>query len=289
MFFLKTNVDDDEEFYSRMSHKKISKYQKHEESIEKSLRKSRKTMMQRNDDSFIGNNHSQQVDQDIYIISKTTIQSATSLTQPEQSETNATTDSETDAYDSAFADEFYGSGDDRSSVLFNDTILTWSTLTTCELDQSFDLLSLDSGLSSSFSVSIDTLSPPKAKIATVVAPNMLYFDSMLRNALSSKSSSDFDLFSSPVEFVSSVSAMLKNAFLSLSKSSIKRIFHSVLSRFLTRKSFLEFNQAVDKINIPQTLFLSKISLFKSINRVSLSEYKTNLIYRFYAFYSFNFC
>lgn len=229
--------------------------------------------------------------------------------------------------DDAFStSSYYIDEDDFCHLtLFND-----SNLTVSDTMETFDLYSLDSGFNSSFSAaSAFSLHTPMAEfdagcsssfssntcIATTDA-SLFLFDAMLKNFLLDQFNND--LLSSYVEQALSLPIMLKNAFVRWSKSSLKRLGHSVLSRFLvdyrqtTLNRFVEYNtqasalveangaandidcQAIEDTLNNRTCFNlydminRPIDLIQNLRMLRLDECRANLLYNFYSYNSVNF-
>ena len=254
----KSNVDDDEEFYTKRA-------------IEKSLKTQGKL------DSF------NQPDQDcsIFTISKTSIETSAYFSLKSELETKSQVSLFTEDCDYL---------DDRTSVLFNDSILSWN----CELE-SHDLLSIDSGFSSSF-VSSSTANIIECPVSPI-QPSDFVFDQILRDILSQTKSDTFG-FVSGLDLLSTIPVILKSAFVSWSKTSLRRLRHTVLNRLIRAKPkmFLEYELNHETIVIESTVVpsiptnkVTLFSLFQSLNSFSFEEYRSNLIYKFYCYHSFNFC
>lgn len=262
-------------------------------SIEKSLRKARSSTKLGYDVSILN-------------VSKSPIESRTScMMMPKQASSINDQDSESFLVYTSIQEDFYDM-DDRSSVLFNDSTLTWLS---ADLE-SLDFLSLDSGFNSSFSIgagsaSFDLMTAPVTAEIECCDPlqrelsstSELLFTTILLEFLNSQSrhSGRFDLFAN-IDLISTIPRLLKSAFVSWSKSSLKRLSHTILNRLVflkchSRPSLQYPGDVHVKVSSDPIAYNRdvQLGLLDKISRFSLYEYKSNLIYKFYYYYSFNFC
>lgn len=181
--------------------------------------------------------------------------------------------------------------DDRSSVLFNESILTWDS----QLPESHALISLDSGFNSSFndsssslSSSTDNLIEPQTQLTF---PTVFFFDHLIGNLYTR-----FD-FLTGVGLLSTIPSILNRAFVSWSKSSFKQLSHSVLNHFDRVKScqYLEYDLNEETVVIESSncvatpsYKISLISLIRNLQNFNFKEYRSNFIYMFYSYHCFHF-
>lgn len=178
-----------------------------------------------------------------------------------------------------------------------DSDLSWLS----ELDN-LDFLSIrDSGFNSSSSFTSASFQldfdPSHAQIENgldsnhLVGNNLVFDADLVRLAtLGWRRGFNLDLD----DIVSSPTIVLSNAFSSWSKSSLLRLSHSVMTRFITRpmienRPCLEERAASVEEPIEQLTWLTLGEHLKTMTTNRLYEYKANLIYKFYSHYSFNFC
>lgn len=253
-------MDDDEEFYTRYENEKRRKI------VELSL------SCQQDKDSF-----TQSLSNNFMKISA-------------YSPTSAKSEIETKSIESLIIPN-YDFIDDRSSVLFNESILTWNSR---ELPESHGL-SLDSGFNSSFNdssssfSSTDNLIEPQTQL---IHPTVFFFDQFIGNL-----NTRFD-FLSGVGLLATIPSMLNRAFVSWSKSSFKRLSYSVLNHLDRVKScqYLQYDLNEETVVIessncvatPSYYKISLISLIRNLQNFSFKEYRSNFMYMFYSYHCFNF-
>lgn len=168
----------------------------------------------------------------------------------------------------------------------------------------FDMLSLDSGINSSFSnCSTLALTSPIAvhnstfddSSSNPVVPDPMYvYDSLLVDILTSKSGDE--MISNGLKFGAALPLILKDAFVFWSKSSLDRLKRQVIKIFLLKKPLSIASNSVPVTSVPQQQTHKLVKLFDRVNRfqlirnfnAQLDDYRCNLVDKFYAFHSLNF-